>query len=431
MNRFLYLPLLAVVTACSMNQDPMAGQSESVRNGVPPSEVRQKPAADPLFADSLRIRTSVEVFQFQETIESVYSISGQALLASKDPVLEITNLSEFPGATFDEKNGTFKWTPTKGYNGGLSVRNSLLKVQYSVESTEAKKRISKTLEVPIICAIKNSEPSIVAIDNLSNPPIREGERRQFRVTVRDEDAQVGQEPRLMILPGNSSYDLDGSTLVNKVVPKVDQDANDKSLYKFTLYLDVEKADVTNKEDTFQFNLMAVSRFGITSQIQKVNIRVLTSVSYPVISLNDNEYIPVHAGQDTTISFMAMDPKSEGTVTVSTSKLDDSLGARGYACSGSGRGNNPVVCKVTLNPQPEAVGRRLVWNVQANNKSPIINDSAFRNTNKKVYIDVKPAVVPPPVEVNPPPGANPQPDPGNGGGNRPSPTPMPTPSPGNP
>ncbi|MFN7824773.1 MAG: hypothetical protein ACK5P6_05370 [Pseudobdellovibrionaceae bacterium] len=394
MKNLILLVCAAVIAlaGCSTQQNPFDGNVV----GVDPDEGRKKPTPDPLFSDSLRLDSSSPELNFQEGTESTFTLSARSLIPATDALLQIENLLDFPGLKFDTKTLEIKWTPGLGFAGSDLQRRALLKVSYSVFSTEAQIRIQITKVFPVVVLKKLQQPQVVRVTDLVSQPIREGTLRQFEVVVDDQDSMTGKVPRLLITTNTSSSYPTAATLVDFTTSQPVQDSTNKARWTFRMQVDAREKELTRDEDQYEFAFIALSSFGIQSNLFPVNVKFRTDVKSPVFTFDNNDQVSVVATERNRLSFSVYDPSAEGKIVVSAGTLAVIPGQHDVTCLMSG-GNFQVKCDVLLQPDLRAIGQTYTWTVRATNQSPVQGDSA---ANKQVvqtmFIKVEAPPPPPPT-----------------------------------
>lgn len=383
LSKCILLTTLVVAVACSTEQNPLAGKPI----GVDPEVGRQKPTPDPLKSDSLRLDSSAARFTFQETVASTYTISGRALEDYEQGELVLENLSDFPGAEFDETKGELKWTPPRGFTNSQFFRNEVLRVRYSVFSKALEARIGRLFEIPMEVQIKMAQPVIVRVDDLTRSFVREDSTRNFVVTVRDEDSFTNKGPRLLILPASNRFVRNASGFIKQIAPNPAQDSTDPQLWTFQMQVDLAGAEVTRSEVQAQFELVALSQFGSQSTATAVNVNIRSELKNPDFNFQVGDEIALKAGVRTEVYFEAMDPWGEGRVELTIPFFNTSLGYVDDTCFSAGARS---YCRVLFQPEISAVGTTIVHTFSAVNKHPVAGDTLTRSVTRSLRFRVLPA-----------------------------------------
>ncbi|MCM2282880.1 MAG: hypothetical protein NDI61_13655, partial [Bdellovibrionaceae bacterium] len=344
--------LMTGLVACGggLNQDPLSGQPEHIRNGVPPErDIKPKPA-EPMRRDALYIDVD-DFYDFRESEERSITFKGRANIPGAEFEMFVENSQDFQGARIEATNPKnpmaglkFTWTPPFDYSAARYARELDLKLVLTTTNTPQKLSTVKTVKMFVMR--QANAPEIVRVDSLKATAIREGESRRFQVTVRDIDGLATDEgrPTLVFLPVR--YDLrDISTLVALDSKKpVEEDPRDPKQWIYNLVVNTEGKELTKGEEGFSFSIRAYSRFGAPSDAKKVEALVRTSVREPMISWKAP--VSVVAGEDVIFSFHAYDPQFEGRVTLNfIDRPEIALGQAAWDCPPVSSLAEPVVCTI--------------------------------------------------------------------------------------
>lgn len=354
-GRMVHVAVLAMgvislgFAGCSMKQDPFADKSDDIRTAQPPKE---KPMPTPIVittADVLQIDTD-DFYTFQEGTKGEFKITGRVLIQidgktpvlNKDYELNVDNISEFPGATFNKTTGMFSWTPPTDFVDQNYTRQVTMEVSIrTMRDSYARSEIVKVFVERLM-----TDPSIVSVDDLTAQPLREGDIRAFRAVVFDPDAENTAKamPQLMITNAQAGANI-GSRV--KVVSGPTRDTVNKSNWIFDLQIDLRDIEITKSEDTLQFGLMSVSRFGRSSAPKSVPVKIKTLVSEPIISWPSGSSITFVAGQPNVATFTIMDPKSEGKVRLTFTQCP--VGKTPAVCRCQAVGQTQSTCTIEWRP----------------------------------------------------------------------------------
>jgi len=135
---------LGFLAACSMKQDPLTGAPEVVRQGVPPN-VDRPASTQPLPKEALQIDAPALV-NGRVGIPMEFKVSGRIMLPNVPFKLAIEIISDFPGASFDQSTGEFKWTPTKAVMGSSPSLEIPLRITLITDVTPESPTISMEKE---------------------------------------------------------------------------------------------------------------------------------------------------------------------------------------------------------------------------------------------------------------------------------------------
>jgi hypothetical protein len=391
------------LSACSqgLQQDPLGDQPDEIRNGVNRGAAKPAPKPTPLPSESLRIDTA-EFYSFKETFEGSAVLSGRVLIpvdgkpAEKgvDYELNIENMNAFPGASFDAATGQFKWTPPRGFVDVEYTRNMTLVVSLN---TKVPPVLSVRRTIPVFVTRIENDPEVLSVDGLAGHTIREGESRDFQVTVNDPDSfdtDAGR-PRLLIV-NNRRGANSAAALVSMVQPGWGKtnptiDAADKTKWIFTLKIDSRGAEVTSNESLLSFGLIAVSRFGRSSAPMNAEAKFITSVRTPVISWRDT--VNLVGGQEALINFSAYDPQGEGRMVFRFNRCATLPGLANCTCVQQSASN--LLCSIRWKVPDVASPTDYVVEGVAENLSPVLTDTQKASMTLNGRIRVTPASKPVP------------------------------------
>jgi hypothetical protein len=344
---FVALGFALVLASCTngLKQDPYADQPESVKNAGP---MDPKPKQKPADADNpayLRINAE-DSYQFTEgekpptvtiTGKILSDVNGHSPQLGSDYELSIDNMADFPGASFDASTGNFVWSPQPGYVEATYSRNIHIDVTLTTKFLPIRKTTRSIIGVVTRAEL---DPTIVSVEDLVSLPTKEGEKREFKVVVRDPHADsktANTKPRLTISSDDSSAGVSAANLIYckgfKGCTDPAIDPKDPMQYIFTLVLDLTNKEVTSGETTMSFGLIATSRFGEPSAVKKTNVHIITSINNPEMSWAASDPITVVAGQENTVNFTVYDPKgTESNLTVNFDTRCDQVLATDAVCS---------------------------------------------------------------------------------------------------
>ena len=390
MSRSLWAGLLvmsAVLSACNtnFNQDPLANQSGL--NPVPPGGEQRKPNK-PVPSEALRI-DSDQYFSFKEGVPSdPRAITGHLLIpAGEDEAqvgvdfnLAIANIDEFPGATFDQISGKFAWTPPIGTVDRATTREMFLDVEMT---TTGSTKLFTNKKIPIYITRAENDPEVVSVDGLTGR-IREGESRDFTITVKDPDSvdRDGGRPRVLVVAsanGKNNAAQMVTTNVNGSQPNPSKDPADATKWIFRMRLETTDQEITVSQSTLSFGVIAVSRHGKMSAPKTTDVQFITGLTAPRMSWK--EVIEIPSGQPAVINFTVFDPKFEGRLTASVTRCAGP-GAVCKCVPQSTWNSSSVICTLTWTPPTiswPSSGTFYV-DVTAVNSSPVSSDPQKQTQN---------------------------------------------------
>lgn len=309
--------LLAALTSilflagCEMQQNPLAGKPETIQNGQPPEA--QKPLPEkPMDKEALQIDAPEKVFGVVGG-QLKFNITGRVMDDHTDFVLEVRNMADFEGATFEPTSGEFTWTPDKKSVGTQPSSIVFLRVRMSTIPT-AQVPVISVVEKQIPLTISNSYSKPV-INTVTGPDtVTQGNSTTFNVTVMDIDAFHANNLRLVtadcsdyyaksLSPFVSIYSIDGTTTPNS--------------YKASIRLNLNSVDDL-PTGTYCFGLVAVSQHGVSSDVFKKSFQLEAKIKNTRSTM---EIVPVMSmGQMAKIAFAIYDPSGQGEISMSS--IDD-------------------------------------------------------------------------------------------------------------
>lgn len=312
---------LSGLTACGgTEQDPMATQTESVKNGVPP-KAAEKPAPEPTDEDALKIHGQGwdRHFFMRQGVEDEVTIIARSTLADAKFKIDITNLEDFKGAVaYDPIEGDtaqnipasikFKWKPSS-----VDTTQDLTFFEMDVEAYTTNKDFVNKRKATVYVYVHPAAspvPSIVSVQKMS--AMREGQKATFTVDVRDTDGIdfPGSRPQLALLP--NYLNINGSSYLSAGEPQ--QDLVDPTLWHFNVVVDLTNIELTSTRVYPRFYVAAISRQGKKSPSVEGQYEVITSVSEPYSSWS-TEVPGFFEGARGRYQFFVMDPKNEGNIAV--------------------------------------------------------------------------------------------------------------------
>ncbi len=305
---------LVSLTACNnMQQDPLAGASDAVRSGRPPTAA--KPVQDQaLDKNALQIDApSLVNGRIGSAIE--FKILGRIMTPGMDFEISVDNLSELPGATFDPVTGDFKWTPAKAIMGSFPSIELPLRITMATIPTEKNPTVSverKTIAMVIVNVY--SKPIVNTVGG--STPLLTGTRYVMPFQLEDVDALHPTEVSVDVRDCNSnSYATSIAHLVT--VRNIQADGTTPHKFKGEAILNLASAD-NLISGSYCFGLMAVSKHGVPSDVYQKNFSIEAKMKATRVTTERTPDLPV--GTKTAISFSVYDPSGAGNVTLKS--IDD-------------------------------------------------------------------------------------------------------------
>ncbi len=344
----LAITLILVMTGCGeWNQDPLAGKGGKFADPRPTPE---KPdLSKPVPSDSVRI-VAPDFVSFEEGKLYDFRVSGRALLEGYSVAIEIENLNEFPGASYDPAKQIFSWQPPSGWVDAKAGGNIYVDFALSVRALATKDEqpvLYGVRKIPLRVSRDFAAPEILRVDRRYTSQ-REGTSSTLFVNVRDRDAVVKDRstwPRLMIDSMSNQKSLAGLLRVENI----EHVNNDE--FRLILALDLRERELTGSVDTYYAALRAVSRFGKLSTVRELNTDIYTSFSTPVTTWTED--LQIKASETVSQKFLIMDPKQEAVMSLMrTHRLP--LGAT-LECLPLNTNRSVLNCTFTWTPPETAVG----------------------------------------------------------------------------
>lgn len=313
MKKFLILATLPFVFGCG-SDDPLANQPEYIRKATPGFQKPQEPIAS---EETMLISSNQTEFLFTEGVEGQVALTGRVLLDNYKSNLQIDNLADFDGATFDPETGIFTWTPPKNYvTGADSSRRTLLRVRMNAFQASRGVTATRTKDFPVTVARQEKQPTITSESGFPRGPVREGDTLRITLVVDDPDAvnQPGLKPRIFLQGPANKPRIGDLTPYIRVASENDpeRDFSNPSLWKFTLNVALTDVDMTKNSGDFAFRATAVSRYGKISATKEYRISVLTNLLQPLLTSDSFE---VKSGVALVQDVLIFDPRQEGRVEV--------------------------------------------------------------------------------------------------------------------
>jgi len=314
---FSILISLLFFTACSTDNkdflfggksDPLADKDNTMEEGTeqPSVPVSEKPVP----SESVKIDT-VEFYSFTVGTKDEFKIGVRALLADYTTEIQIANMNEFPGATYDAATGIFSWNPSAELMTGVEMYTDLT---LQVRAFATKPAEPNKPENAVLMAIRDVnirinrlllEPEIVSINMNSLTSLREGSLGNITVEINDPNATTDKAtwPTLLISGPISHSSLSAFTSISSVT----QLANNH--IQLNLEIDLRTAELTKSQETMGLLFKAVSMFNKVSAEQKATLSILNKLENQQTTWTQG--IEVVAGTKLDYQFMIFDPKSEG------------------------------------------------------------------------------------------------------------------------
>ncbi len=311
--------------------DPLSGK-EKVQNGgaAKPTPDEKPPGVDP----NAIVVDVVDAYSFNLNQPGEIEINGRVLLKDFTKRIDIQNLGEFPGATYDAKAGLFKWTPPsqiftgteKTWRAGLIVRVTAIDPKQAIYIKEktinvSVDKIASPLKV-ISFEPTNKKDFIYEFSSLN----------LYEVVIEDSNATVNPDswPVIEFEPSNGLFN---SLATFARVTKTDSLGGGR--YKVTILLEPNQ-DLTKNKTRYSLALHANSALGLRSPSVSKYIDVLNKLTGSKTSWIDA--ITFYTGQKNSYSFVYFNPKEEGFI--QDPVFSGKPAGLNIKCSNSGGWTNP-------------------------------------------------------------------------------------------
>lgn len=311
----LLIPILVgAILLAGCEQDPLKGASDKVRNGRSPDSGKME---QPKPRDKAFLQIDAPTRQNGRVGSPIeFKIGGRILIPNVQFQLAILNLSEFPGATYNELTGEFSWTPSLSEMGTRPSIDRYLKIIISTVQSPTEPTISsETSEVLISVSQRYFKP-ILNVASAGWNDYMVGSAYKLDFTVEDLDALETDDINLIVrdCPQTSYTDSVAHVVsMDKVV--VPEGTSGK--YKGKVTVDLTYAKNLRKRK-YCFAVSAMSRLGVISDPYKVEMNVAPQVSNTEDTATKAPVIKT--GTVVRYNFSIYDPTNQGVVEIKT--IDD-------------------------------------------------------------------------------------------------------------
>lgn len=392
MKNFLMLAVLAglMTAGCSLKfeQDPLAGQPDPIREGIPPQQKPDKPQP----TEKVLVRGPQNA-SFMEDRED--SLQFNVTVLEPGYKLEetfIANIDAFPGATFDPATGIMKWMPPKGTVFDGTYREMRLVIHsIATPSNPERPQLLGQTEVNVIVHRKMSLPEVKSVTNTSpNALVREGADTVLNVVIYDPDggSDVEDGPSLLIFPPSV---VNTKSLAPYTVVQVSSNDPIKKEWTYRVTIRLNNTEFTSGSDTAGFRLRAVNRFNQSSVDANFSTKVYTKLSN--LNISWVETAELTPGQENVVPFLVFDEKGEAMIDV---QLASTLPAGAdIRCQAARPG--VLSCALRWVPTGTASEQNFAWNLNATGRNADRSDTqtSTRMFTLRVKVKALPAPTPTP------------------------------------
>ncbi|MNJ94722.1 hypothetical protein D3C87_124240 [compost metagenome] len=382
--KLLIALLASVMLLSACDQDPIKNASAIVREGRPPATNKPTPekAVDP---NGMQI-DGPESYRGRINSPMEFKITGRVLLEGLEYEMSVDNLADFPGATYDETTGDFRWVPMKGAVGSLPASSFELRVtMYSIPN--AKYNVITAKRKTIYLTVENSygKPIMNKIEGEST--LKVGTRYVMSFMLEDYDAQSASDVNVVVKDCGNSYVSSISHLV-RVIGKITASPTTAGVYTGEVAVEMNSGADGLKDADYCFALAAISKHGVTSEVINKRVTVEAKIYEPKMT---NGEIYVNVGEVMRASFSIYDPSGNGAVSMKfVGDLSINLPGSTLACSQTA--NRYIVnCFARVDARTAKPGEHRI-RMTSENKSTAYGSKQTITTDHTLYVSVK-AVLP--------------------------------------
>jgi hypothetical protein len=301
------LSVLVLAGCTGFNQDPLKDASESIKAAVDPSTKPDLIKALPPGSYTLMVPQESIVFKVGQT--KTYAISLKTYSPDYNYSFSVTNLADFPGATFDAA-GNFTWNPPStaisalkshdGFDAQVKI-SAVGKVGGIILESYDKIRFYVETDVTALPSIKN-----VKFGAVTNPYMfEEGTIRDVTIYAEDIDGQDvnGMRPTLMFSGKLAQYVTVRST---RFLPAINQ-------WEFEVRADLTSSDITKNIDSAPLFVQVVNRLNKTSVPNTIGFTVISKLGSPLSTFDNTTTFKV--GVLNSVAFTIYDGQGESIPTL--------------------------------------------------------------------------------------------------------------------
>lgn len=309
MKMIAVVSMSLVLSSCNTSQDPLADAADAVKNGIPPT---QKPgqSEEPLSKIALQIDAPSVVNGRVGALTEI-KIQGRVLIPGVGFKLQIDNLAQFPGATFDAATGLFKWTPTKdaianGIDGQFALDILLITQPGATTYPVSVERKTITLNI-----LRNYSKPVINSVTVNTQNMISGGRYDLAVQLEDFDSITAQDFSLFFKDCATTNAASISQAVGYAPSNFSRDLQGGKFKGFvTLNLSNFRLPFNNRN--FCFTVTVVSKYAISSDPYQVNVMVKNPLQ-PARATRSAIDIKMGTAGEYNISFF--DPGQAGAIKV--------------------------------------------------------------------------------------------------------------------
>lgn len=352
------------LTACEMQQDPLANASDQVRNGHLPDTNKPVPEK-PIPQDGLLVDAPDRV-NARVGSEVQFKVGGRVMIPGVTFKMMILNLADFPGAKFDEATGEFSWTPAKALLGSLPNLGMSLKVVLATNASPTHPTVSvRNHEVRFIIENTYTKPIVNTLEGSTGTWIT-GKTYEMTVTLEDIDAYAKENVSIQVRDCVPSYSSDSISHFVEV-KNIKEVTGATGKYTGTVTVNLNNAD-TLTYGTYCFGLVAVSKHGVASDFYKREVTVEPRLRPTKMTM---ESIPsLTAGESMQIAFSIYDPANFANIRlVSMDDLSTVLPGSSLTCKKAYGTSSQLDCTGLVKTDLTTAAKTLTVNIKVESVSP--------------------------------------------------------------
>lgn len=352
------------LSACDMQQDPLANASDQVREGHLPDT--NKPVPEKPIAQDGLVVDAPERVNARVGSEVQFKVGGRVMIPGVTFKMLILNLADFPGAKFDEAKGEFSWTPPKSLLGSQPNLGMSLKVALATDSSPTHPTVSvRNHEVRFIIENTYTKPIVNTIEGNSGTLVA-GKSYDMTVTMEDLDAYGKENVSVQVRDCANTYYTD--SIAHFVEVKNIKDvAGTAGKYTGTVVVNLINAD-TLAAGTYCFGLVAVSKHGVASDFYKREVTVEPRLRPTKMTM---EVLPnLTAGESMQVAFSIYDPANFANVRlVAMDDIATALPGSSLYCKKAYGTSSQLDCAGLIKTEATTTAKNLTLNIKVESVSP--------------------------------------------------------------
>lgn len=306
-NLIVFFAAIMVLTACDLQQDPIRNAPDAVREGRLPDTGKVE-VPEPFPKEALQIDTP-NVINARVGSKIEFKIGYRVMVEGVQAEIQIDNLNEFIGATFDAATGVFSWTPTRESVGNFALVELPLQITLLTIPSDAYPKVSVERK-RVTLAVTNSYMRPV-IESMTGPAdVAVGNRETYKLVIEDLDAYTRHDVNIFNR-SCGTFRTDISSHVTFGTPVAD--ANNPGKFLVDVYLNLNSSSARElPTNTYCFGVAVVSKYGQVSNVYSQNITLTGTYKSSRISATTFD---VEMGKKLNFSFSIYDPSGNAKVNI--------------------------------------------------------------------------------------------------------------------